>query len=109
MSLLELEKVKKIYRQGMEGRCPNELSGGQKQRVAVARALVKEPSLVLADEPTANLDSDTGKEVLRIMLDMNENLETTFVFSTHNPMVMDYARRLLELTDGQVSQDERRD
>ncbi len=93
---------------GMEDRRPNELSGGQKQRVAVARALVKEPSLVLADEPTANLDSETSKEVLGIMLDMNEDLKTTFVFSTHDPMVMDYARRLLELKDGQITQDERR-
>ncbi len=93
---------------GMEDRKPNELSGGQKQRVAVARALVKEPSLVLADEPTANLDSDTSKEVLAIMLDMNEDLQTTFVFSTHDPMVMEYARRLLELKDGLITQDERR-
>jgi len=93
---------------GMEDRRPNELSGGQKQRVAVARALVKEPSLVLADEPTANLDSETSREVLGIMLDMNEDLKTTFVFSTHDPMVMDYARRLLELKDGQITQDERR-
>lgn len=89
-------------------RKPNELSGGQKQRVAVARALVKEPKLVLADEPTANLDTDTGKEVLEVMLKMNEELNTTFVFSTHDPMVMDYAHRLLEIRDGLISRDERR-
>lgn len=100
--------LQEVGLEGMEDRRPNELSGGQKQRVAVARALVKEPSLVLADEPTANLDSETSKEVLGIMLDMNEDLKTTFVFSTHDPMVMDYARRLLELKDGKITQDERR-
>jgi len=100
--------LQEVGLEGMEDRRPNELSGGQKQRVAVARALVKEPSLVLADEPTANLDSETSREVLGIMLDMNEDLKTTFVFSTHDPMVMDYARRLLELKDGQITQDERR-
>ncbi|SDL65374.1 ABC transporter ATP-binding protein [Halarsenatibacter silvermanii] len=93
---------------GMEERKPSELSGGQKQRVAVARALIKQPGLVLADEPTANLDSETGREVLDMMLDMNETLNTTFLFSTHDPMVMDYARRLLELKDGRVVQDKKR-
>ncbi|MFW6006493.1 MAG: ABC transporter ATP-binding protein [Bacillota bacterium] len=94
---------------GMEDRYPNELSGGQKQRVAIARALVKEPKLVLADEPTANLDSETGEDVLEIMLKMNKKLETTFIFSTHDPQVMDYARRLIEIRDGQVAKDERRE
>lgn len=93
---------------GMESRYPNELSGGQKQRVAVARALVKEPQLVLADEPTANLDSETGQDVLEIMLKMNKKLNTTFIFSTHDPQVMDNARRLIEIKDGRVSHDERR-
>ena len=67
---------------GLENRRPNELSGGQKQRVAIARALVKEPKLVLADEPTANLDSKTSQEVLEIMVKMNKELGTTFIFST---------------------------
>ncbi|MGI6083615.1 MAG: ABC transporter ATP-binding protein [Limnochordia bacterium] len=94
---------------GLEDRKPNELSGGQKQRVAIARALVKEPKLVLADEPTANLDSTTSEEVLDVMLKMNRELGTTFVFATHDPRVMDYARRLLEIRDGRIAQDERRE
>ncbi|MFW6035932.1 MAG: ABC transporter ATP-binding protein [Halothermotrichaceae bacterium] len=93
---------------GLENRRPNELSGGQKQRVAIARALVKEPKLVLADEPSANLDSKTSKEVLEVMVKMNEELGTTFVFSTHDPLVMDYAHRMLEIRDGLISEDKRR-
>lgn len=106
------EKVKDLLTRvglgDMLNRRPNELSGGQKQRVAVARALVKEPKLVLADEPTANLDSETSKEVLELMVRMNEELETTFIFSTHDPMVMEYANRLLEIRDGMISREERR-
>jgi len=93
----------------MADRRPNELSGGQKQRVAIARALIKEPKLVLADEPTANLDSETSQEVLELMKEMNEELNTTFIFSTHDPQVMDYARRLIEIKDGKISKDQRRD
>jgi putative ABC transport system ATP-binding protein len=77
--------------------------------VAIARALIKEPKLVLADEPTANLDSETSKEVLELMKEMNEELNTTFIFSTHDPQVMDYARRLIEIKDGKISKDQRRD
>lgn len=94
---------------GLEGRKPNELSGGQKQRVAIARALVKEPKLVLADEPSANLDSKTSEEVLEIMLKMNKELETTFLFSTHDPLVMNYAKRKIEIKDGLIARDERRE
>jgi putative ABC transport system ATP-binding protein len=93
---------------GMENRLPSRLSGGQQQRVAVARALVKEPSIVLADEPTANLDSDTGQAILELMRSMNEKHRTTFVFSTHDPMVMAFARRLVRLHDGAIASDERR-
>lgn len=89
-------------------RRPAELSGGQQQRVAVARALVKEPLLVLADEPTANLDSDTGRRLLENMLRLNEEHNVTFVFSTHDKMVMRFARRLVRLTDGAVVKDETR-
>jgi putative ABC transport system ATP-binding protein len=93
---------------GMENRYPRELSGGQQQRVAVARALVKEPAIVLADEPTANLDSNTGSEILDLMRELNENKGATFIFSTHDPMVMDRARRLINLHDGQIDSDERK-
>lgn len=95
--------------EGLEDRKPNELSGGQKQRVAIARALVKEPKLVLADEPSANLDSKTSEEVLQVMLKMNQELGTTFIFSTHDPRVMDYARRLIEIRDGLIAKDQRRE
>ncbi|KGE71244.1 ABC transporter ATP-binding protein [Spirochaeta lutea] len=93
---------------GMEDRVPSKLSGGQQQRVAIARALVKEPSIVLADEPTANLDSKTGEDILKLMEDMNKRHGTTFVFSTHDPMVMQYAHRLIQLHDGLIQSDERR-
>jgi putative ABC transport system ATP-binding protein len=94
--------------QGLEKRFPNELSGGQQQRVAVARALVKNPSLVLADEPTANLDSDTGREILTLMENLNKKHGTTFIFSTHDAMVMDFAHRLVLLHDGQIVSDNKK-
>lgn len=89
-------------------RKPNEMSGGQQQRVAVARALVKQPKLVLADEPTANLDSKTGQEVLDLMLKLNEQKGVTFIFSTHDKMVMDFAKRIIWLKDGSIAKDEKR-
>jgi putative ABC transport system ATP-binding protein len=91
---------------GMEKRRPKEMSGGQQQRVAIARALVKKPSLILADEPTANLDSAIGREILELMLALNKAEGTTFIFSTHDQMVMDYARRLIRIRDGQIESDE---
>lgn len=84
---------------------PAELSGGQQQRVAVARAIVSNPSIVLADEPTANLDSKTGHELLEIMKKMNREKGVTFVFSTHDKMVMDYADRLIHIRDGHLVND----
>jgi putative ABC transport system ATP-binding protein len=93
---------------GMEDRLPAKLSGGQQQRVAVARALVKEPTIVLADEPTANLDSDTGQSILELMRELNRRRETTFIFSTHDRMVMDFADRLALLHDGRIVEDNRR-
>ncbi len=90
---------------GMYDRRPAELSGGQQQRVAVARAIVSDPAIVLADEPTANLDSKTGHGLLDIMEQMNKKKKVTFVFSTHDQMVMDHARRLVQLRDGLVVDD----
>ncbi len=84
---------------------PAELSGGQQQRVAVARAIVSNPMLVLADEPTANLDSDTGKGLLEIMKRMNHEKKVTFLFSTHDNMVMDFADRLVLMKDGKIVND----
>jgi putative ABC transport system ATP-binding protein len=81
---------------------PDELSGGQRQRVAVARALVTDPTLVLADEPTANLDSHTGETIIDLMLDINRRAGTTFIFSTHDPKVMAHAHRVVRLADGLV-------
>jgi len=86
-------------------RRPAELSGGQQQRVAVARAIVSNPSIVLADEPTANLDSKTGEGLLAMMKHMNQEKEVTFVFSTHDKMVMDYAGRLVLIRDGGIEED----
>ena len=81
---------------------PDELSGGQRQRVAVARALVTDPLIVLADEPTANLDSETGQAVIDLMLEINRSAGTTFIFSTHDPSVMTHARRVVRLVDGRI-------
>jgi len=104
------EQSKKVINdvglQGMENRRPKEMSGGQQQRVAIARALVKKPALILADEPTANLDSTTGQEILDLMLALNQSEKTTFIFSTHDEMVINYARRLVRIRDGQIESDE---
>ena len=83
------------------GQRPNELSGGQRQRVAIARALVTHPRIVLADEPTANLDSETGERIIELMRELNAD-GTTFIFSTHDPQVMDHAQRVIRLADGLV-------
>jgi len=100
--------LREVGLEGMEDRRPARLSGGQQQRVAVARALVKNPLIVLADEPTANLDSHTGEEILKLMKRMNEKHGTTFVFSTHDKMVMEYAKRLVYIHDGEFTSDVRR-
>ena len=104
-----LKMLAEVGLEGLESRRPNELSGGEKQRVAIARALVKKPKLILADEPTANLDSENAAGVVDIMRKMNKELNTTFIFSTHDPMVMKYANRYINLKDGMISSDERRE
>ena len=86
-------------------RFPNQLSGGQQQRVAVARAMVSRPDIILADEPTANLDSKTGADLLDLMKELHEHEKITFLFSTHDPMVMERAERLIRLKDGEVTED----
>jgi putative ABC transport system ATP-binding protein len=94
---------------GMEKRRPKEMSGGQQQRVAIARALVKKPAIILADEPTANLDSKTGREILELMLALNNTGNTTFIFSTHDSMVMDFARRVIRIRDGEIESDQQKE
>jgi len=102
-------KVLKLFSEiglaGVENRRPSELSGGQQQRVAVARAIVTEPALILADEPTANLDSVTATALLEVMEHLNRVHGTTFVYATHDPQVMERARRLIRLRDGQIASD----
>jgi len=91
---------------GMENRRPSELSGGQQQRVAVARAIVSKPELVLADEPTANLDSTTAGQLMQLFRKLNDSHQITFILSTHDPLVMGFAKRLLRLKDGEIETDE---
>lgn len=107
------ERVEKLLREvglgdKMNSR-PSQLSGGQQQRVAVARALASKPDFVLADEPTANLDSKSTENLLDIMARLNRDEGVTFVFSTHDQRVIDRARRVITLVDGQIASDERRD
>ena len=97
--------LKAVGLEGMENRRPSELSGGQQQRVAVARAIAAKPTLVLADEPTANLDSRTGTELVEMMHDLNAQQGVTFLFSSHDPKVIKKARRVVELQDGEVLSD----
>ncbi len=92
--------------EGLEDRRPNQLSGGQQQRVAIARAIASNPAVVLADEPTANVDSETAEKLLDIMQKLNRDRGVTFLFSTHDPKVMERARRVVRIVDGQVASDE---
>jgi len=91
--------------EGMENRLPNALSGGQQQRVAIARAIASNPAIVLADEPTANVDSETAEHLLDIMQKLNQARGVTFLFSTHDPRVMDRASRIIRVVDGRVERD----
>lgn len=105
---ISMKALKDVGLEGMENRRPKELSGGQQQRIAIARALAKRPELILADEPTANLDSTTGREILELMVKLNKTEGTTFIFSTHDNMVMEYARRLIFIRDGLIQKEERK-
>ncbi|RLA01299.1 MAG: ABC transporter ATP-binding protein, partial [Gammaproteobacteria bacterium] len=93
---------------GLEHRRPDEMSGGQQQRVAIARAIVTQPAIVLADEPTANVDSHTAEALLDLMQNLNQQQNITFLFSTHDQHVIDRAKRIIQVQDGQISSDEYR-
>jgi putative ABC transport system ATP-binding protein len=104
-----LKILQEVELKGFENRFPPQLSGGQQQRVAIARAMVSQPSLILADEPTANLDSSTGAALLDMMRALNEKTGMTFVFSTHDEMIMKRAKRVITIKDGRIAGDEKRD
>jgi putative ABC transport system ATP-binding protein len=97
--------LREVGLEGMENRRPAELSGGQQQRVAVARAIVSQPKLVLADEPTANLDSHSAKNLMALFSELNDHHDVTFLISTHDVRVMRYAKRLIRMRDGRIIED----
>jgi putative ABC transport system ATP-binding protein len=97
-----LDILEEVGLEGLEDRLPSEMSGGQQQRVAVARAIVSNPALVLADEPTANLDSKTADELIDLFKHLNEHHGTTFIIATHDQRVMAYAKRLVRMLDGRI-------
>ena len=98
--------LKEVGLEGMEDRLPAHLSGGQQQRVAVARAIVDQPSLILADEPTANLDTVTSSQLMDLFVELNQHHNVTFVIATHDVRVMKYAKRLIKMEDGKIISDE---
>jgi len=100
------EILKEVGLEGLEDRRPAQLSGGQQQRVAVARAIVGQPALILADEPTANLDSVTAGQLMDLFVELNQNHNITFVIATHDTRVMAYAKRLIKMRDGKIISDE---
>jgi putative ABC transport system ATP-binding protein len=99
------EMLEKVGLTPQKKQRPNEISGGQRQRVAIARALVTKPAIVLADEPTANLDSVTGTNIIELMRDLNARESITFIFSTHDPKVMSRASRVIRMVDGRLVHD----
>jgi putative ABC transport system ATP-binding protein len=101
-----MELIESVGLKGHENKFPSQLSGGQRQRVAIARALVNNPEIVFADEPTANLDHETGEQIITLMEELNKKYGTTFVFSTHDPKIMRRARRLIRIEDGKIVGDE---
>jgi putative ABC transport system ATP-binding protein len=100
-----LEILQEVGLAGLEDRLPADMSGGQQQRVAVARAIVSHPALVLADEPTANLDSKTADGLMELFCELNERHKTTFIVATHDKRVMSYAKRLIRMLDGRIVDD----
>lgn len=102
------EALEKVGLLSLKDRKPLELSGGEQQRVSIARAIVKGPKLILADEPTANLDTDNGKNIVEIMLKMNKEDGITFIFSTHDPLILEYAKRNISLRDGKIIKDSKK-
>jgi putative ABC transport system ATP-binding protein len=101
-----MEALEWVGLAGRKSSKPAQLSGGQSQRVAIARAIVKKPELVLADEPTANLDAENSHNIMKTMVQLNESLKTTFIFATHDEKVMTYLKRKIFLDDGKVIKDE---
>jgi len=104
-----LEILEEVGLAGLDDRRPAQMSGGQQQRVAVARAIVSKPALVLADEPTANLDSHTSDQLMELFTELNAHHKTTFVIATHDQRVMEYARRLIRMLDGRIVGDSRQE
>jgi putative ABC transport system ATP-binding protein len=100
-----LKILQEVGLAGLEDRLPADMSGGQQQRVAVARAIVSHPALVLADEPTANLDSKTADGLMELFCELNERHKTTFIIATHDKRVMSYAKRLIRMLDGRIVDD----
>jgi putative ABC transport system ATP-binding protein len=103
------EILEEVGLSGLEDRRPAQMSGGQQQRVAVARAIASRPALVLADEPTANLDSQSADQLMELFVDLNRNRNTTFVIATHDQRVMGYARRVIRMLDGRIVGDEQKE
>lgn len=103
-----LEALARVGLTAVMNNRPNQMSGGQRQRVAIARAMVHKPSLILADEPTANLDKKTAGDIIGLMKDLNRESGVTFIFSTHDPMIMEAATRVLQVSDGQIISDQKR-
>jgi len=97
--------LKEVGLEGLENRRPAEMSGGQQQRVAVARAVASRPALILADEPTANLDSKTSDELMELFTELNESHGSTFIIASHDQRVMNYAKRLIRMLDGRIVED----
>lgn len=100
--------IQRVGLQSVMHHHPNQMSGGQRQRVAIARAIVHRPSIILADEPTANLDKKTASEIINLMRDLNQENQVTFIFSTHDPMIMEAAKRIVHISDGSIISDEMR-